>query len=579
VKFGFLMTNWKQRMELQNTLRGSISSSSLVRFLNGYYTSYSATTPSSNIQRNWTSGTMGFYAQDDIRVTARLTVNAGLRYEFLYPNYHEVNGFGSAIRNYATDSPASLPATGGATLGNAIVNPSLHNFSPRVGFAWDVFGDQKTSLRGGGAILYDIGNLGAALIQAAGGTPPFSSLSTVNNPNTTGFAAPPTPLTIPFTFTAAALGGTPSLNILDYNMKQPYIIMDNLTLERQLPGGIGLSVGYAGSRGIHIFNRIDANECIPTATLNGLNNWANAGNKSCLNGRIYAQWNTVTLATTDSSSWYNSLQVVATKQLSHGLQFQGSYTYSKNLDEGSGQQGADNSTASTDPANPRLDRAPAGFDLTHVFRFNTIYRLPKFSSIGFLGTIENGWWVSGILSVQTGYPFDPTESTNRTLNLASSSSSRPNVDPNRSASSLTSGTSVGCGPVNPVPTGAKIIPAGTPVGTTAMWFDPCAFSLQPLGSLGATQRSFLRAPGLTDLDFSAVKDTPLKFLGESGLLEFRAEMFNILNHPNLGIPSGGVFAGSTTATPAVEDVLSTAGQITKTSTSSRQIQFALRVQF
>jgi hypothetical protein len=245
------------------------------------------------------------------------------------------------------------------------------------------------------------------------------------------------------------------------------------------------------------------------------------------------------------------------------------------LDEGSGQQGADNSTASTDPANPRLDRAPAGFDLTHVFRFNTIYRLPKFSSSGFLGTVENGWWVSGILSVQTGYPFDPTESTNRTLNLASTSSARPNVDPNRSASSLTSGTSVGCGPVNPAPTGAKIIPAGTPVGTTAMWFDPCAFSLQPLGSFGTTQRSFLRAPGLTDLDFSAVKDTPLKFLGESGLLEFRAEMFNILNHPNLGIPSGGVFAGSTT----VEDVLSTAGQITKTSTSSRQIQFALRVQF
>jgi hypothetical protein len=112
-----------------------------------------------------------------------------------------------------------------------------------------------------------------------------------------------------------------------------------------------------------------------------------------------------------------------------------------------------------------------------------------------------------------------------------------------------------------------------------MWFDPCAFTLQPLGFIGSTQRSFLRAPGLSNLDFSAVKDTPLKFLGESGLLEFRAEMFNIFNHPSLGIPSGGVFAGSTTATPAVEDVLSTAGQITATSTKSRQIQFALRVQF
>ena len=312
LKFGFLMTNWKQRMELQNSLRGSLSFSNLARFLNGYYTTYSATTPGSSIQRNWTSGTMGFYAQDDIRVTSRLTVNAGLRYEFLYPNYHEVNGFGSAVRDYATADPSN--STGGAVLGDAIQNPSLHDFSPRVGFAWDMFGDQKTSLRGGAAILYDIGNLGAALIQAAGGTPPFSSLSTVNNPNTSGaaaFTAPPTALTIPFTFTAAALGGTPSLNILDYNMKQPYMIMDNLTIERQLPGGIGLSVGYAGSRGVHIFNRIDANECIPTATANGLNNWANAANKACPNvsttgpnpspnGRIHPQWNTITLATTSS---------------------------------------------------------------------------------------------------------------------------------------------------------------------------------------------------------------------------------------------------------------------------------------
>ena len=568
LKFGFLMTNWKQRMELQNSLRGSISASSLARFLNGFYTSFSSTTPGANIQRNWTSGTMGFYAQDDIRVTSRLTVNAGLRYEFLYPNYHEVNGLGYALRNLSDTA---------ATPGGAINNPSTRDFSPRVGFAWDVFGNQKTALRGGAAILYDIGNLGAALIQAAGGTPPISTLSTVNNPNTTGTAAPPVPLTIPFTYPAGVIGN--SLNLLDYNIKQPYIVMDNLTIEHQFPGGIGLSVGYAGSRGIHIFNRIDANECVPTSTVNGLNNWANAGNKLCPNGRLYPFWNTLTLATTSSSSWYNSLQVVGTKQLSHGLQFQASYTYSKNLDEGSGQQSADNSTASTDPANPRLDRAPAGFDLTHNFRFNAIYRLPKFSSGRFVGTIVNGWWMSGILSWQTGYPFDPTESTNRTLSSSTTSGSRPNVDPTRSASSITSGTSVGCGTAALLTTSTQIVAAGTPLRTTSMWFDPCAFTLQPLGFIGSTQRSFLRAPGLSNLDFSAVKDTPLKFLGESGLLEFRAEMFNIFNHPSLGIPSGGVFAGSTTATPAVEDVLSTAGQITATSTKSRQIQFALRVQF
>jgi hypothetical protein len=453
-----------------------------------------------------------------------------------------------------------------ATLGGPIKNPTLHDFSPRVGFAWDVFGDQKTSLRGGAAILYDIANLGAALIQAAGGTPPYSTLSTVNNPNPTG--APTVALTIPFTYPGNVVGN--SLNLLDYNMKQPTLIMDNLTVERQLPWGVGLTVGYAGSRGIHIFNRIDANECVPTATVNGLNNWANVANKTCPNLRIHTAWNTLTLATTSSSSWYNSLQIVATKQLSKGLQFQGSYTWSRNLDEGSGQQGADNSTASTDPANPRLDYAPAAYDIAHNFRFNAIYHLPGISSGHFFSVLANGWWVSGILSWQTGYPFDPTENTNRTLSLSTTSAARPNVDPTRSSSSITHGTSAGCG--------TTILP-GTPTRTTAHWFDPCAFSLQPLGFIGSTSRSFLRGPGLSNLDFSTVKDTHLRFLGEAGQLEFRAEFFNIFNHPNLGIPAGAVFAGSTTATPALESPLTTAGQITGTATQSRQIQFALRLQF
>ncbi len=280
-KFGFLETNWKQRMELQNSLRGSLSFANITNFLNGDYSSYSSTTPGAQIQRNWTSGTLGFYAQDDIRVTSRFTLNAGLRWEFIAPNYHEVNGLGANLRNVITDQ--------NTTPGSAIQNPSLRDVSPRIGFAWDIFGDGKTSLRGGAAELYDVGNFGAALIQAAGATPvgPVVEQHWIErhyshehqhqrNPTGTGtISLTNTPaLVIPFTYLPLFVGN--SLNLLQYNLQNPHTITGNLTVERQLPFGMGLSVGYVGTRGIDLMNRKEGNPCIAEGlAAPGVDEWAN----------------------------------------------------------------------------------------------------------------------------------------------------------------------------------------------------------------------------------------------------------------------------------------------------------------
>jgi hypothetical protein len=265
------------------------------------------------------------------------------------------------------------------------------------------------------------------------------------------------------------------------------------------------------------------------------------------------------------------------KRVSHGIQFTGNYTWSKNLDDGNGQQPGDNNTFTIDPQFPRADKGPAGWDVTHNFRFNVIYRLPKMSKGGFVGGLVNGWWMSSIVSVQTGYPFTPSLSTNRSLSGGlTNQGDRPNLAPGRSISSLTSGFSTTNG-IDPCPT------AGKALGKPTLWFDPCAFVLQTTGFLGNISRGFLRGPHLSNVDFSVSKDTPLKMLGESGQLQFRAEIFNILNHPNFVNPSGTtVYQGATTTLVGgnyVETPQSTAGQILSASTPSRQVQLALKIVF
>jgi Carboxypeptidase regulatory-like domain/TonB dependent receptor len=583
-KFGTLINHYDSGQTVTFRSSGSVSYSGVANFLKAIPSSYFIPNPNADFNRDFRYNTFGFYAQDDWRVASRLTLNIGLRYEFM-TTPRELNGKEYAIRNHELD-----PAV---THGPVMLNKSYYNFSPRAGFAWDVFGNGKTSLRGGIGLYYDVGNIGEAFTANAGGMPPLSSAVTITTTGTT-------PVSFPFVYPAGSIGS--SLNAVDYNANQPHMLNYNLTAERQLPGGVVLSVAYVGSRGAHLWQEKEGNPAIPTAVANGIDYWSTqvpacasaVGTGTC---RVNPSFASMQLDSTTGDSWYNSLQTVVTKRLSRGLEFQGSYTWSHSLDAVSGQLSGTDCLSSgmdhnIDPNNSRTgnDFGPSCFDLRHNLRFNLLYHLPAFKSEGLLAQATNGWWVGNIVSVQTGYPFSPSLPINRSQSAAFATGPFDRVDVG--AATVAPGQigpdgSVNSAKVTFIPYNAATVITGNP----QQWFNPLMFSMQPLapcpnnsaltcGRLGDASRGMLRGPGLGTWNFSLVKDTAVPRLGEAGSVQFRAEFFNILNRTNFGIPSGNVFSGSASDKGAYSEApLSSAGQITNTSTTSRQIQLALKIVF
>jgi hypothetical protein len=291
------------------------------------------------------------------------------------------------------------------------------------------------------------------------------------------------------------------------------------------------------------------------------------------------KWGHIAYRTADGNSSYNSLQVQMVKQMTHGVQFQSSYTWSKSLDEVQNQLASDQTfTEAPGPTNAfnlRTDRGPSVFNSQNNWHFNLIYHVPSPIHEGFAGTMLGGWWVAAIETLQSGYPFTACLSNNQSgskiiQGAGSPCADRPNLVPGRSLSSITSGTSTGC--TAGVNGAALTVAKGTPLGTPNLWFDPCAFTVQPAGFLGTEGRNILNGPAFADTDFTVAKDTKLKFLGESGNLEFRVEMFNLLNHANFQFGNNGGGAALEIDTPS-------AGQLLDTADTSRQIQLALKLLF
>jgi outer membrane receptor protein involved in Fe transport len=399
--------------------------------MRGVVQTMTVATPASRQERYYTHSTLGFYGQDDFKMNSRLTLNLGLRYEFAtIPQ--EGDGLGSSLRDPLHDSSTTL---GPALFGE---NPSLHNFSPRVGFAWDVAGNGKTAVRGAFALLYDIDNhFGTSMLTQAGSMPPFSTISSGSN-----FTITSLPVSVP---------ATKTIRQADYHMTQPHMLQYNLSVQRQLPFQTALTVSYAGSRGINLIGERDANPTIPNGIIqNGTcvdrpsSQAFDVNVPYCWKGtetRINPAWGYVRFDTTNNNSWYHSLQVSAQKQMSHGLQFQSSYTYSKVIDTTQGIVPADSSgdIDPTDPLNQTTDRARAAFDATHNWRFNTMYQLPKMAS-GALGAVVNSWSLSSIISMQSGYPFSVMLQRNRSMSQSNDNGAdRPNLVPGIAFHDITRG--------------------------------------------------------------------------------------------------------------------------------------------
>jgi len=578
LKLGTLANFYRQFMSNNggNSPRGNWVFPNLTTFLTAAPTQFTVLTPGSSANRTYDYQTFGVYLQDDWKVTPTLTLNLGLRYE-MATTPGEIHGDGAAVRDILHDSAV--------TIGAPFINPSKKNFSPRLGFAWDVGGHGRTSIRGGAGLLYDVGIFGTALFIGASATPPLSSVSNLTPAQGLVFR--------PFPPIPPEQAGR-ELRTVDYHLQQPHLFSYNFTVEHQLPAQIGLTVAYAGSRGMNIMQTKEGNPTIPLGVVRGgicdsrvptppVSNsgpkcWRGAGatdanpsgSATGIDPRVNPAWNTVEFKTAGADSWYDSLQFVVVRRFSRGFQFQSSYTWGHALDTTQSQIGVDNSVTSNnygdDPWDPNHDKGSAGFDQRHGWRVNGIYRFPS-KLTGTWGAIGNGWWISSILTWNSGFPFDPNSSTQRSRSLVGGTNGgqrRANLVPGVKHEQLTRGGSIGC-TIGTGPT-ARVIAPGAPLGTPQLFYDACALALPELGFNGNAGRSIMYGPNYSTVNFSLVKDTPLRWLGEQGAVQFRTEIFNLLNHPNLGVPMRTFN-------------LTTAGQITSTFGKSREIQFALKILF
>jgi Carboxypeptidase regulatory-like domain len=627
-KFGTLLNRFNLGFQGTNSFNGQIQFDTMANFLqsNPFLVEFAPTFVNEN--KFYIFDTAGFYAQDDWRATQRLTINLGFRYEFM-TTPRELQGKESRVLNDFTDQ---------FTIGPIIKNNTLHDFGPRVGMAYDLFGNGKTAIRAGAGIYYDMGNIGSVLSSETAGAAPFGGLvdiTTSSSPSiadwentlgTTGFPFP-IPNQVRSSYTATTPGVlTPQF--IDYNYLSPYMIQYNASVQQQLPWNMVLGVAYVGNHGVHLATIREGNPIFPTsfgpcgdpASLcvggsvpfwdNGAPNYVN------VNPNLSSDINVGTFA----DSHYNALQIVLEKRTSHGLEFESAYTHSRVTDDTQGQENSRDCTASGGlqgvyPLNPKAtDTGPACFNIPNNWEFNMLYHFPSLmKGNSFAAKMVSGWFVSSIVTIESGQPFSPITSSNRSNSgvLQAGQGDRVNINTPAmlAANPCTSQPGqpvVGNNPCpfyTPIPYNANTVITGDP----NQWFNPAMFSLSPqslsrnseqppcfflppdpnnpctantIGQLGNSARNILSGPPFRNWDFSLVKDTKIGFLGEAGMLEFRVEMFNILNHPNFGSPAAAVFSGqSSDLTPFSEGPTQGVGQISAMQGTPRQIQFALRVEF
>jgi TonB dependent receptor-like, beta-barrel len=526
---------------------GNFLFNSLQDFLTDNPASISVDLPQFVSPRGIRQTIFGTYIQDDVRFRPNLTVNLGLRYEMAtVPS--EVQGKLSTLL-HLTDTQ---PHTGNPMFSN----PTLRNFEPRVGFAWDPFHSGKTSVRGGFG-LFDVLPLPIELRGAVFAVWPF-------------FDSASSSTLLPGSFpTGAFLSLAPDASTARHDFFQPnpprnYVMQWNLNIQRELTPSTTAMIAYVGSRGVHnVLQTDDSNIVLPTLTSQGYLWPYPSGNGTRLNpniGRISATF-------FDSDTTYHGLQLQITKRMSHGFQAQGSYTWSKGIDTSSGSTDGDqflNGISSLFFFDRRLRRGLSDFNVGQNLIINYTWDIPGPRSLsGAAGWALSGWELGGIYQATGGQPF--------TAILGGDPLGLNNIDPFDFPDRL---VGPGCGSlINPGNVNNYIRlqcfampPSQNPPSQAN---QPPNFTL-----LGNAGRNILIGPGLSNFDMSLFKNNYVKRISESFNVQFRLEVFNIFNRPNFAPPTdngqNALFDGS--GSP-----IGGAGVLDATTTTSRQIQFAMKV--
>lgn len=525
---------WLERIQSNDLLAqdqyGQASFSTLQSFLQGTVKTF--TVVPSPTELGWRSLEGAVFAEDTIKLTRRLELRAGFRSE-------STNGWNEArghAANYALADGVleTQPVIGGSALSK---NRARFLPEPRMGFAWDVWGNGKTAIRGGFGLYHGLlDTLDYRLDQTA----PYNTAESISNIAVSKLTITPG--------TPPPAGTKVSPSNVQPDIATPAVLTWSLRVEQQIAPRTSLTLGYVGSHSYHQILSEDMNEPVPAYLSDGTVYYPAGAQNANANLANSTSW------VSQGVGAYHSLIVDVRRSFGSGFQLRGNYTYSKNLDDGSAWNTSvsGNTPAFVEfPLDPKLDWGPAATDVRHAASFNGSYELPFGPRRRFLthaprlvNLVADGWAASAIVSVQAGFPFTPQLGYNPTGNGDTRNPVRPNWNPDFTGT---------------------LYPR-----TPGEYFNPAAFLPPATGTYGNVSRDALRGPGLSEVDFSATRSA---HLAERLGLEFRAEFFNILNHSNFLTPNEVVY------TSATAGISPTAGVVTATSTTSRQIQFGAKLQF
>lgn len=532
---------WVQRIQANENMAqnqyGQASFTNLTTFLQGTIATFTVVPAPTPL--GWRQTVGAGFVQDGMKLRKNLELRVGFRFE-------STNGWNEAYgraSNYlfAGGVIQTAPQVGSSAL---TVNHAKFLPEPRIGLAYDPFGRGKTVIHAGFGIYYAVlDDLDYRLDQNG----PFNTtvveksvaLSSIN------FYPGETPPS----------GSKVSPSGIQPNPYTPALATWTFKIDQQIAPATTLGLGYVGSHGYHEILSVDANEPIPTICP------ASPCPSSIPSGTLYYPSNAALAnpSLANSTTWftegissYNALEVDLSKRLSHGVQLRAVYTYSKSLDDGTAMNtsvGTNAPAFTMYPGNPKEDWGRSSYDVRNLAVINATWALPTgrgkaWNLSGVADRIFGGWSVSGIETIQSGLPFTPLLGYNPTNNGDSRNPIRPNWNPAFS------------GPII--------------LGNPTQYFNPLAFLPPTPGTYGNVGRNVLTGPGIDELDFSVLKDI---HFSERVNLQFRAEFFNILNHTNFGSPNNVVYS-SASLTPSP-----TAGVITSTATTSRQVQFGLKLRF
>ena len=593
MKFGVDVERMQYNFIARVEQGGRWNFSNLTSFLTNNARHFEAGIPSTVSPRELRQTLVAGYVQDDWHLRQNLTLNLGLRYEMV-TTIKDAQGKTTSLLNISDPAPQcgvqfTAPFAPGGTqpagsvcgsVGPYYHNPTLRNFEPRVGFAWDPFRSGKTSVRGGFGI-YDVLPLPGYFLVLEGQAAPFMIFASVDKP-----ISGSNPLKGQFPGGGQNLLTNPppgfqpgklSTSTVEANPHRNYVLEWNLNVQRQITQDLSLNLGYVGSHGVHMLIRgDDGNVTLPTLTSAGYFFPASPKINQSLGTIRYLFWG--------SDAFYDAMNVELDKRMSHGLQFKLSYTWSKSIDDDSATIAGDtfgNSLNSLYWFAPKSLRGLSDFNIAQSAAISALWALPAAKSFnGLARTALGGWQMGGILKINSGVPTtvifngDPAGLGNNGADQFGIPNRIPGCDPvNHNYIGGTSPSYINANCYT-LPTVSASSPLAAQCGTfSGAATPPPSGQVYCANLLGNAGRNTLIGPKFVNVDFSATKNFPIHRISENFNVQFRAEIFNIFNHSNFLPPEPLAGAGIFDATGAV----TTNGFMDTLATQPRDVQFALKV--